>query len=165
MKEISIRPATLADVDAIMAVYDAAKRFMRSRGNLTQWVDGYPSRQIVADDIILGACHVGVDTHDHIFMAFAFFHGEDPTYAVIEGGEWLNDRPYGTIHRLGSDGSRRGALRACVEFCLTHTDNLRADTHADNIPMQRGLDCLGFHRCGIIICRDGTPRIAYHLAL
>jgi hypothetical protein len=30
--------------------------------------------------------------------------GKDPTYAVIENGNWLNDEPYGVIHRIASNG-------------------------------------------------------------
>ena len=164
MKEISIRPARPEDIDAVMDVYDAARAFMRRSGNLTQWVGGYPSRGTVADDIRRGNGYVGEGADGSVVMAFAFIPGDDPTYAVIEDGRWLNDMPYGTIHRLGSDGSCRGVLKACVDFCRARVRNLRVDTHADNAPMRRGLDRLGFRRCGIIYCDDGTPRIAYHLA-
>lgn len=39
---------------------------------------------------------------------------------------------------------------------------LRADTHADNIYMQRALTATGFVRCGTIYTEDGTPRLAYY---
>ena len=35
-----------------------------------------------------------------IHGVFALFDGAEPTYAHIEEGEWLNDEPYVTIHRL-----------------------------------------------------------------
>ncbi|HAC44342.1 MAG TPA: GNAT family N-acetyltransferase, partial [Paraprevotella xylaniphila] len=38
--------------------------------------------------------------------------------------------------------------------------NLRADTHADNLIMQKLLKANGFHECGIIYTRE-SPRIAY----
>ena len=88
--------------------------------------------------------------------------GEDPTYAVIENGAWLNDRPYGTIHRIGSDGKKSGVLRHAADFCLERTKDLRIDTHEDNKIMQALVESYGFKRCGIIHIDDGTPRIAYH---
>lgn len=144
-----------------MACYDAAKQIMRASGNLKQWVNGYPSRRLVAEDIDRGVSYVGVDDGGEIVMAFAFIIGEDPTYSVIEDGRWLNSLPYGTIHRLGSNGTHHGILKACVDFCRKSIGNLRLDTHADNLIMQRAAAKLGFRRCGIIYCDDGTPRIAY----
>lgn len=158
---IHIRKSTLADVDAIMAVYDSAKVYMRSYGNMTQWTNGYPARSLVESDIHYGNSYVGTDADGRIVMTFAFILGDDPTYAVIENGRWLDSNPYGTIHRLASDGTCGGVLRTCVDFCFTITDNIRVDTHADNRPMLCGLAGLGFTRCGIIYCADGTPRTAF----
>ncbi|MDE6082868.1 MAG: GNAT family N-acetyltransferase [Muribaculaceae bacterium] len=156
-----IRKSVLSDIDDIMVCYDAARQRMRASGNHSQWVNGYPSRELIEDDIRRGVGYVGGDDEDKIVMAFAFIKGDDPTYTVIEDGEWLNSLPYGTIHRLGSTGKYRGVLRNCVEFCMKNTNNLRLDTHADNILMQRAAEKLGFQRCGIIYCADGSPRIAY----
>ena len=92
----------------------------------------------------------------------AFILGADPTYKVIEDGQWLNDTlPYGTLHRLASAGESKGIGKAVVEWCLEHCESLRADTHADNKVMQHLLESEGFTRCGIIHVEDGTPRIAY----
>ena len=161
MNEIIIRQAKSGDVDEILRIYDSARRYMRSTGNQTQWINGYPSRDHVLADVTRGVAYVGEDREGHIFMAFAFIIGADPTYSLIEDGHWLNDRPYGTIHRLGSDGSHPGVLRRCVGFCFSKINNLRLDTHADNVPMLAALARLGFTRCGIIYCDDGSPRIAY----
>lgn len=152
----------MSDIDAIMGCYDAARQYMRAMGNMTQWTNGYPSRELVAEDIDSDICYVGEDETGDIVMAFAFIIGEDPTYAEIYQGAWLNDSsPYGTIHRLGSTGKHKGMLRRCVDFCATHIGNLRLDTHADNATMRNAAERLGFTRCGIINCIDGSPRIAY----
>ena len=92
---------------------------------------------------------------------FAFILGEDPTYQVIENGAWPNHKPYGTIHRIGSDQTRRGVLSKALDFALQFTDEVRADTHEDNKPMQHTLAKNGFIRCGIIYLENGDPRIAY----
>lgn len=158
---IKIRKSRPADIDAIMTCYNAARQYMRASGNKRQWINGYPERELVAEDIAAGVSYVGEDETGEIVMAFAFIIGDDPTYATIYDGKWLNDKPYGTIHRLGSTGKHKGMLRACVDYCLSQIDNVRLDTHADNKTMQHGAERLGFKRCGIIHCTDGSPRIAY----
>ena len=161
MNGVTIRKGTAADIGAVLKIYEASRRYMRATGNLTQWADGYPSLTDVQADIEAGNLYVG-EADGRVVMAFAFILGDDPTYRIIEQGRWLNDRPYGTIHRLGSDGSHGGGmLAACVEYCFGRTDNLRLDTHADNRPMLTAVGRLGFTRCGIIYCRDGSPRIAF----
>lgn len=158
---IHIRKDKLSDLDAIMACYDSARQYMRSCGNHNQWINGYPSRELVTADINNGVNYVGEDESGELVMAFAFIIGEDPTYSIIDGGRWLNDLPYGTIHRLGSTGRQGGMLRRCLEFCLKQIDNIRLDTHSDNLPMQQAVERLAFTPCGTIYCADGTPRIAY----
>lgn len=160
---ITIRRSTPSDVEAIMRVYDAARRYMRANGNATQWVNGYPQRELVEADIAAGHGFVGLDGRGNIVMAFAFIVGDDPTYSVIEQGAWLNNHPYGTIHRLGSDGSQRGVFEACIDYCRSLMPNLRLDTHAENATMHHCALKAGFVRCGIIYVADGTPRVAYQL--
>ena len=92
---------------------------------------------------------------------FAFILGDDPTYAYIEDGQWPNSKPYGTIHRIGTDGTIHGAVKAARDYALQFTDEVRADTHEDNKPMQHTLAKNGFVRCGVIYLEDGAPRIAY----
>ena len=136
---------------------------MRSAGNLTQWVNGYPSEHVILSDIEAGNSYVGINDSGVIEVTFAFILGDDPTYKEISGGTWLNDNPYGTIHRMASAGLRSGMLDRVTRFCLTLTDNIRLDTHLDNKPMLRAASRLGYRRCGVIICQDGTPREAFHL--
>lgn len=158
---ISIRKGCPADIDEIMSCYEIAKQYMRDTGNHKQWINGYPSRELIAADIEAGNNYVGIDNDGSIAMVFAFIVGEDPTYSIIEGGAWPNSLPYGTIHRIASVGRQRGMLRTCVEFCLSIIDNIRLDTHEDNATMQNASEKLGFRRCGTIYCSDGSPRIAY----
>lgn len=42
---------------------------------------------------------------------------------------------------------------------------LRADTHRDNLPMQRVLEKAGFSLRGVIYVEDGSERLAYELIL
>ena len=157
---MQIRPAQKADLDSIEAVYAAARAFMRASGNTKQWVNGYPQRALLEADVEKNHLFV-ISENGLIHGVFAFILGDDPTYAYIENGDWPNSKPYGTIHRIGTDGAVKGALRAALEFALQYTGEVRADTHEDNKPMQRALAKNGFVRCGMIYLENGDPRIAY----
>ena len=155
-----IRLAATQDLDDILRVYDQARQFMRASGNMLQWVNGYPQRDLLEADIEKGHLFV-IEEGGAVHGAFAFILGDDPTYAYIEDGKWLNSKPYGTIHRIGTDGTIHGAVQMARDYALQFTDEVRADTHADNKPMQHTLTKNGFIRCGIIYLENGDPRIAY----
>ena len=155
-----IRQATVRDIPEILRIYDAARAFMRRSGNMTQWSGGYPSEEIVRADIMRGVSYVLENEAGHLYAVFALIPGDDPTYAHIEGA-WRDDSPYATIHRAGSDGTERGTFRAILAFARAQHEHLRADTHADNLPMQNCLTQSGFTYCGIIYLKSGDPRRAY----
>lgn len=157
-----VRNAVLEDIGQIMEVYRLAKQYMVASGNPTQWVNGYPSKEVIEKDIKKQQFYV-CEENGQIHGAFMFVVGEEPTYQLIEHGIWKNEEPYGTIHRLGSDGKGKGIFEACLGFCREKHANLRADTHHDNKTMQHLLEKHGFERCGIIYVADGSPRIAYQL--
>lgn len=157
---LNIRKTTFQDLDRVMAIYDIGREYMRANGNMLQWINGYPSRENVIEDINNGESYV-VEDESGVHAVFMFMQRKEPTYSYIEDGGWLNDLPYGTIHRIASDGQLRRILDICVEFCEKTTKNLRVDTHADNLPMQRAIKRCGFTYCGVIYMEDGTPRIAF----
>ena len=141
---------------------DCNWQFFRILVNLALKSVGMPySPELLEEDIDTNRLFVYM-INGQMQAVFAFILGEDPTYKVIEDGQWLNDTlPYGTLHRLASAGESKGVGKAVVEWCLEHCESLRADTHADNKVMQHLLESEGFTRCGIIHVEDGTPRIAY----
>ena len=49
-----IRKTLDTDIPAVMAIYDAARAFMRAHGNATQWPEGTPSAEQLAADIAAG---------------------------------------------------------------------------------------------------------------
>lgn len=155
-----IRNATPADLPAILEVYHRARSFMAANGNPTQWGDTYPTPELLEEDIHLA--HLFVDTaQGRVCGVFMFAVGDDPTYAHIEDGAWLDNSPYGVIHRVASDGTEPGVLSRCMAFCRSKCSHLRIDTHADNHVMQKLLSAADFTRCGTIYVEDGSPRIAY----
>ncbi|MGI6264469.1 MAG: GNAT family N-acetyltransferase [Acutalibacteraceae bacterium] len=157
---MTVRPATREDLPALCAVYAAARRFMKQSGNPRQWGDHKPALATIEADLDRGQLFAVVDG-DVLAGCFTFILGEDPTYRVIEGGSWLNDRPYGTIHRIASDGRRSGVFAAALAFCEERANDLRIDTHVDNRVMRRLLSAHGFRHCGTIYLEDGSPRLAF----
>ena len=53
-----IRKTLDTDIPAVMAIYDAARAFMRAHGNATQWPEGTPSAEQLAADIAAGGSYV-----------------------------------------------------------------------------------------------------------
>ena len=95
---------------------------------------------------------------------FFFIHGPDiePTYRRITDGAWLDDRPYGVVHRIAADGSEKGVGTFCISWAFEQCRHLRIDTHGDNTVMRRLLAKLGFVHCGTIyVEEDDFPRLAF----
>ncbi len=157
---LHIRKAAITDFDRITEIYHHAREFMIKTGNPSQWGRIYPTHEMMIDDIKNERCHVIFDDFG-IHGVFALFYGDDPTYGYIEGGKWLNDEPYVTIHRIASDGEVRGVFKCAADFCKSISSSVRVDTHADNKIMQRAVEKEGFVKCGIVYVRDKSPRIAY----
>lgn len=111
-------------------------------------------------------CHENGNKEPEIVHGvFAFIIGPDPTYTYIEDGVWLNDDVYGTIHRIAGDGVAKGVFKKCLDFCKSQIDNLRIDTHHNNLTMQHLVEKNGFEKCGIVYMEDGSPRIAYQYSV
>lgn len=158
---MEITAATLENLDNIMHVIATARQIMRENGNMTQWV-GYPSIEVIAEDILLNQAFVCWQ-QDQIVGYFCLIVGDnpDPNYRVIEDGKWLDEKPYGVIHRLASGRQVKGVAQAAFDYAFSIIDNLRVDTHHENLPMQNFLKKNGFTYCGIIYVNDGTPRDAF----
>lgn len=161
----SVRKTEEKDILVVLEIYDSARKFMRSYGNYTQWSNGYPGIETLRNDIADSISYVITDQDGDIVMTFVLLEGEDPTYKIIYEGQWLNDRPYATIHRAASSGKHKDMMKVCIDFCSKISPDLRSDTHEDNIPMRKALVKHGFKKCGIIICQNGTPRVAYQKSL
>lgn len=158
---MEIRKSTLEDLSRLMEIFNAARDYMRKSGNATQWNNGYPSEEIIRSDIQKGISYV-ITSDNRIVGTFVFVIGADPAYSIIEG-RWLNDNPYGTIHRIASDGTARGIADKCLSYCKNIMDNIRIDTHKDNSAMLKWITRSKFKYCGIIHISDGTPRYAFQL--
>ena len=157
---MDIRLAQLNDLPPILKIYAHAREYMREQGNPTQWGNGYPQENLLRDDIAKKQLYVCCEA-DEILGVFCYFFGNDPTYLKIYEGAWQNNLPYGVIHRIAVVSHRRGVASFCYDYCFSLCQNLKIDTHRDNLPMQKSLAKNGFARCGIIYLESGDERIAY----
>ncbi|MGN0298019.1 MAG: N-acetyltransferase [Lachnospiraceae bacterium] len=157
---MTIRTATLQDLESIMKIYAHARAYMKANGNRTQWKNHYPPEELIVSDIHQQQCYVCCNEEGECCGVFMFLIGDDPTYQSIEG-KWLNNDSYGVIHRVASDGTQAHLFTQCLNFCLNYIQNLRIDTHEDNHIMQHVLETHGFVYCGTIYVKDGSPRRAY----
>lgn len=145
-----------------MDIFGQAKRIMRKDGNMKQWTGNYPSVELITKDIQSGNSYVCIDDEGTIAGTFTFIKGNDPTYARIYDGAWVEDtQPYGVIHRLASTEDSKGVSAACLQWCYEQIPNLRADTHRDNHILQYILKKHGFQYCGIIFLANGDERLAF----
>ena len=183
----SIRKAFMRDIDIIMRIYEEARVFMRSTGNGSQWGDSFPPRGIIAADIENGDLYVctekqqsgGQSAAEEIKEAeetkkiekieeieetvgvFYFKVEEEPTYKRIDGGGWLNNEPYGVVHRMAGSRKAKGVAAFCLDWCEKQCANIRIDTHRDNIVMLKVLKKAGYTHCGVIYVANGSERLAF----
>ncbi len=161
-----IRPATEADLPAVLPVFEAAKAIMRADGNHDQWgAPGFPGDALLLRDIARGGGFVisseaEGEVEKSIVAYFALLPSPEPTYDVIDGA-WLTDGHYGVIHRIASYPEVHGIFSAVIDFAAARYPHLRIDTHRDNRIMQHLIDMAGFTYCGVIWLEDGTERLAY----
>lgn len=164
-----IRKSEKYDIDEIMQIILDARASIGRLG-IDQWQYGYPTRDIVIEDIELGRSYVAED--GELLGTFALISDGEPTYDKIYRGEWLTEGNYVALHRIALSAKARGTGLASriidfiVEFAKENKfGSIRVDTHKGNIPMRKMLEKNGFVHCGTIHLTDGQHRVAYEKVL
>lgn len=170
---MTIRQATVSDLEALMALFDEARGTIATLG-IDQWQDGYPSREVVADDVAK-ACSYVVEIDGSVGGTFVLVDDGEVTYDNIYDGHWLTGddcRDYIAIHRVAVSVAKRGSgvSTAILEHAAAYARrlgraSLRIDTHEGNVVMRRMLEKHGFSYCGIIYLQSGASRVAYEKVL
>ena len=165
-----IRKSRLEDIDSIMKIIEDGSKFLKSM-KVNQWQDGYPAREDILVDIRDGISYVLVD-EDRIVATMALVYGVDKTYNYIEGGEWMYEDDYSTVHRLAVDNEfkGRGYGEKMFDFARALSSEngikyMRIDTHQHNIPMQKLIKKSGYDYRGVIYLANGDKRSAYELKI
>ncbi len=166
---MEIRRTNIEELDAIMPIFDEARRTIATLG-IDQWQNGYPSREIIENDIKKAQSYCVVSNRE-IVGTFALIDDGEPTYDRIFDGEWLTGykkSEYFAIHRVAISLKNRGSgvSTEIINYCASEAINsrrisLRIDTHRGNIVMRKMLEKHGFIHCGTIYLSDGAERVAY----
>ncbi len=162
---MKIRHSTEQDLGRMMEIYAYARDYMAAHGNPNQWgPTHWPPEELIRQDIRDGKSYVCLNDEGRVIGTFFFVHGRDiePTYRRITDGAWLDDSPYGVVHRIAGDGSEKGIGAFCILWAYGQCGHLRIDTHGDNTVMQGLLKKLGLTHCGTIhVEEDDYPRLAF----
>ena len=162
---MKIRKSTEQDLSRIMEIYARARHFMAENGNPNQWgPTNWPPESLIRNDIANGNSYVCVNENNKILGVFYYVYGKDidPCYSNITDGKWLDDNPYGVVHRVASSGAEKGVGAFCLNWAFEQSGHLRIDTYGDNIVLQSLLRKLGFTHCGTIyVEEDDLPRMAF----
>ncbi|MBO4979912.1 MAG: GNAT family N-acetyltransferase [Clostridia bacterium] len=169
---MEFRKATKKDLDRVMQIILDARTRIGKLG-IDQWQYGYPTRDIVKEDMALERYFVG-EENGEILSVFAMIDDGEPTYDTIYDGSWLtgDEDAYVAVHRIAVAGHALGkgvaseSLRFVAATAIARGFvSIRIDTHEGNIPMRRMLEKNGFVHCGTIYLTDGEMRVAYEKQL
>ena len=162
---MTIERAREDDAARIEAIIEEARRFQMSYGNM-QWASGYPSPQLIAEDIRTGIGYtISVDGVIAGYMAIVT---HDDAYDMIDG-KWITDGPYIAIHRLAISDRWRG--KGLFSSIIAQSAaigrekgaiSLRIDTDKSNPIMKHLLEKLGFIHTGYVPF-EGDPKPSYEL--
>ena len=72
-----IRKAIPTDLDRLMEIFSIARRFMQTTGNPNQWINGYPQRELIAQEIEADHCYAVENESGIIIATFCFIQGPD----------------------------------------------------------------------------------------
>lgn len=170
---MKIRLSTMRDLDALMGIFDEARGTIASLG-IDQWQDGYPSHDVISEDIELGRSYA-VELDGEVCGTFVIVDDGEPTYDKIYDGDWKTGNDggdYVAIHRVAVSVKKRGSgiSTAIINFASDYAaqmarSSLRIDTHEGNVVMRRMLEKHGFEYCGVIYLGNGEARVAYEKIL
>lgn len=167
---MEFRKTELWDIDAILAIIEDAKAYLKNKG-IDQWQNGYPNKEVIIEDISKGHSYVMLQNNRIIATAAISFDGE-VTYNKIYEGNWICDNPYAVIHRIAVANDLRGQgisstlIQYIESLCKEEgIRSIRVDTHSMNMSMQNLLKRHEFIYCGIIYLLDGNMRFAYEKQL
>ena len=174
---MNFRKTTENDIARVVSIFDGARETMHAQG-IDQWTDGYPAERDIRADIAAGVSYFLCDDDGIVLATCAVLLDGEPTYTVIEHGQWLTDSAddadttYVAVHRVATDKHARGkglASRLLAEASMIGRRagkvSLRIDTHRDNKPMQGMLARNGLVLCGEITLASGAKRNAYEKIL
>ena len=150
---LHLRPATAADLPAIVRLVRELVPLMRAAGNL-QWSADYPDEAVFRQDI--ARRHLWVALLDETLAGVAALtnNDQDPEYA---GADWDATEAALVTHRLAVAPAAQGRGVAQALLAQAETEarrqglpTLRVDTNSENTATQRLFPKLGYRFAGEI---------------
>lgn len=154
---MAIRKANLNDLDIIMNMISNGREHIQEY-NIKQWVNGYPSKELITEDINANRGYVLLDENETVgyFAKLEY----DECYDKIDGA-WISNEPYVAIHRTVTKYFNKGLGSKMFDEIKKEHKHIRVDTHEGNVSMNKCLLKNEFKYCGVIYLKDGDPRNAY----
>ena len=169
-KNLRFRNGEESDLERVMELVADAQNWFRGQG-IDQWQDGYPTREIILNDISGGENHI-VEHNGVVAATCVISFAGEPTYNEIKGKGWLNGNRYAVVHRIAvaDEFRRKGIAKEILHYAEELSveqgiADIRIDTHRDNVAMRSLLKRLGYTHCGRITLTSGAFREAYHKEL
>ena len=171
--DIEIRKSTREDVSRLLEIFDEARGTIKALG-IDQWQNGYPSREVVAEDIAKDRSYV-TELDGQVCGTFVLVDDGEITYDKIYDGHWLtgdDSKSYVAVHRVAISVKSRGSgiSTSIVNYAAEYArslgrESVRIDTHEGNVVMRRMLEKHEFTHCGTIYLQNGDSRVAYEKKL
>lgn len=166
--EQKIVKAQKEHLSQVEQLYNDAKLYFK-QNNIDQWQDGYPNKDSFLQDVENGESYVLI-MGEQVLATFMLSVKTEPTYNKIYDGQWSCGETYGVIHRIAvaPNEKGKGVFGKIIEFSKNFCNQngkqaLRADTHEDNLSMQKALIKNGFTKCGFIYLQQGAKRDAFEI--
>ena len=163
---MNLRLSNEKDLNEIMNIINEAKKFLENN-KVDQWQNGYPNKEVILNDINKNESYV-IENNGEVVGTTALSFAGEKNYDKIYEGKWISNGPYAVIHRIavskikGLKNIGTEILKKSEELCIANgINNIKIDTHEDNIPMQKLLLKNNYKYCGVIYLEDGSKRIAF----
>lgn len=166
-----LRKTKKDELELVMMLIEEGREFLKEQG-VNQWQHGFPSRDVIINDIKDGISYIYEISGEIVATAMITTFDEDyesyPTF-------WSENFSYLAIHRLAiakqfrNQGIARKFMEAIHLFAKSQNIKfLRIDTHLDNKIMRKFLSSFEFEEKGIIKLTmknilDDKERVAYEL--
>ena len=131
---MEIRQAFPNEIKPIMTVIESARAALAEAGS-SQWqgADGYPTEEIIFDDVLKGQAYVGIIDGQIVSYAAVVTDG-DPAYDKIYDGDWKHhNKRYITFHRIAVliEVTGQRVAQTFIQGLIEGTDahDFRCDTH------------------------------------
>lgn len=156
---VSCRKAVMEDMPRILEIVAYARESLKKHG-VDQWQGGYPSEELLRQDVEDGELYVLC--HGAEVAAFFFLTAKpEPSYEEITDGKWTPDIPYCILHRAAvareyrSTGMAEELLRQVERLTREQGGRaVRVDTHKKNKSMQNLLRNNGFRYRGNVLADE-----------